>query len=355
MGLRRLRHRWRAGRVAAFERCWCQRGCRAPTWSSQCRCCSLARSLICQVCSPGGCPARCSHGGQGLMVWRRTVRLRRPQGVARTRSSGRMVSRKRDDLGAQGLLGGVDSGGARGQGAGFGFGQRLAFGAREGEHHVPAFARCRRNWRAWAKASSTAKALGFLRLPGFAVWRSASALKSGLAQALGDVGLQGLGHLPWPGATGGPGLRAGAGRGGARGRQSCAGSTGRAARRAGLRPSAWPGAAAMCARCPLRPAQTGGSRAGSWPGQTVRRPGRALARSRAGAGLATRRCWQSPARSGSMVRRSCVGFKGGWASLARCCWAMRLSAVIQGGCRSGRGCSETPCRLRAETPRALPC
>ena len=91
-------------------------------------------------------------------------------------------------------ISGVDLGAALArQGAGFGFGQRLAFGAGEGEHHLPALAGQAELARL-GKRVEHGKGLAFLRLPGFL-----DALRLGLevggGQALGDVGLQVLGHV----------------------------------------------------------------------------------------------------------------------------------------------------------------
>ena len=105
--------------------------------------------------------------------------------------------RKRDDFGAQGLFGFVDAGALLGgQGAGFSFGQGLAAGACEGEHHVPAvFVRALQpELPGLGKGLQHGKCLGFLRFVGLLNGAGLGA-EVRAAQVARNIGLQGLGQL----------------------------------------------------------------------------------------------------------------------------------------------------------------
>ena len=101
---------------------------------------------------------------------------------------------KARNLGAQGLLGGIDFGAAFArQGQGLVFRERVAFVAREGEHHLAAFAR-EAKVAGLCKGIQRGKGAGLLGLPGF-LYGLGFGFAIGAGQALGDVGLQHLGHL----------------------------------------------------------------------------------------------------------------------------------------------------------------
>ena len=139
-----------------------------------------------------------THGGQGLLHQGAHGALAQVvQGVVTHAFQRAQGLRKRDDFGAQGLFGFVDAGALLGgQGAGFGFGQGLATGACEGEHHVPAvFVRALQpELPGLGKGLQHGKCLGFLRFVGLLNGAGLGA-EVRAAQVARNIGLQGLGQL----------------------------------------------------------------------------------------------------------------------------------------------------------------